>query len=96
MSICGGTVLLIVVIVLAVTLLGGEGDDGKHVFNPRDVQETARWAGNILKPLDTAMKIENGVVRADTLRAEMEKIKSLTGPLAGQEVSWEVNCQVGG
>jgi hypothetical protein len=63
-------------------------------FNPSDAQETARWAGEILKPLNSIPEGINEIARNDALQAEMVKIKADTGVLIEQAVSWEMDCGV--
>jgi hypothetical protein len=93
LSIAGGVLLVGLALVLILVLLPA-GKETPPRFNPKDVHETARWAGEVLKPLDTAAKINNGIVRDETLRAEMVRVKAEIEPLVGQAVSWEMGCDV--
>jgi hypothetical protein len=63
-------------------------------FDPGDVHETARWAGEILKPLNSTLEMSNRIARKETAQTELAKAKARVDPLVGRIVSWEMECSV--
>ena len=63
-------------------------------FSATDLKETARWANQIIAPLEATREIGNGIVRADTIKSETEKILDRAKPLIGKSVSWGMGCDV--
>ena len=62
-------------------------------YNPENIRETAHWIGDILKPLKS-IHSSNEVARNDAVQAEMARLNSALEQLLGEEVSWEMRCEV--
>lgn len=80
---------------LMIALIGGCGKSQQpESFNPGDAQQTARWAGELLKPLNSTPAGMNVIARNDALADKMLSIKAKIEPMVGQAVSWEMSCVV--
>ena len=62
-------------------------------FNPNDVHETGRWAGDILEPLNS-IGSNNEIARNDAIKDDDAKVSARVRPFIGSKVSWEMECSV--
>lgn len=84
-------------VLLQIGIVGGCGKttpEHPPRFNPSDIHETARWAAQTSKALNSIPVAANQIARNDAVESEKANAEAEIAALVGQAVAWQMECYV--